>query len=675
MAWALRSKSGVTSAASGNLTLTEPTGAAQNDLLVAFIGYRDSAAFTLPAGWSLVATQQSTGDLDATSGIGSGVMAYIVRGASAPDYAFTRTLGDIAQGYVLCFTGNATAGVYDTGNATTGGSIVAGGSVPGITTANANELLVAGFSGGDNTGATSAWTAATDPTTGWTEEGISSTNTGADNTTSVAWNTKSTAGSTGTVSVTTTGTSRAVMVVGAFVAETLAAITGTLASTETGSDTASVTGDVIVSGALSATESGADTASFSGTVADSTGTLYYVIYPSAQAAPSAAQVKLGQDVTSSPATASGNETSPGTSQTFTFTSPATGLTASTSYRVAIVWTDGTNDSNVSVSDAWSTLADTVTGTLAATESGSDTAAFTASLIVSGALSVSETGSDTAALTGTVRVSGTLASTEAGADTASLIGTVLVSGSLAATETGNDTAFFNGSSVIIATGSLAATETGSDTAAFAGDVYVSGTIAATESGADTAAIAGNVYVSGLLAATESGADIAAFSGTAAAPITGTLAAIETGQDTAAFSGPVTAHRTGGGKGSVSVKPAKRQKLIIVEQIDDVEELVEQVKEIIKTEPRKKLAAKVKKPTQTLQESPQAAFDWIGYYQTQLDALRDQQRAESLKQQLARNAQIIQSILEKQDNTAILAVQEAEYARLREEEDFLLLLMAA
>lgn len=92
--------------------------------------------------------------------------------------------------------------------------------------------------------------------------------------------------------------------------------------------------------------------------------LYYVIYPSAGADPSAAQIKAGQQANGTPATAAGNELSPTVTTTpYIFTAPAAGLTPSTSYKVAFTWSDGDADSNVSVSGAWSTLAAAVANRL------------------------------------------------------------------------------------------------------------------------------------------------------------------------------------------------------------------------------------------------------------------------------------------------------------------------
>lgn len=184
-----------------------------------------------------------------------------------------------------------------------------------------------------------------------------------------------------------------------------------------------------------------------------------------------------------------------------------------------------------------------TGTLAATESGADTASFAGDVIVQGALAATESGADTAAFAGDVLVQGTLAATESGSDTAALAGDVLVQGALAATESGSDTAAFLGSGALPAiTGTLAATESGSDTAALAGDVLVQGALAATESGADVAAFAGALSggpVAGTLAATETGSDTASIAGDVL--ITGALAATESGSDTAAFtSGALTAN---------------------------------------------------------------------------------------------------------------------------------------
>jgi len=84
----------------------------------------------------------------------------------------------------------------------------------------------------------------------------------------------------------------------------------------------------------------------------------------------------------------------------------------------------------------------VTGTLNASEVGSDTAAFAGQVLVQGTFNASETGSDTAALSGRVIVQGSLSTSEVGSDTFAASGSVAsgpVTGTLNASEQGSDTA--------------------------------------------------------------------------------------------------------------------------------------------------------------------------------------------------------------------------------------------
>lgn len=194
-----------------------------------------------------------------------------------------------------------------------------------------------------------------------------------------------------------------------------------------------------------------------------------------------------------------------------------------------------------------------TGSMSATETGSDTASFAGDVIVKGSLAATETGSDTLSGSGKVVVSGSLAVTETGSDTFSASGTVSaggILGSMAATEVGNDT--ISGTGKVIVSGSLAATETGSDTLSASGKVIVSGSLSATETGDDvfdgqgfislapvtgemsatevgddTASVSGNVFVSGSLDAFEIGQDVCLADGTVL--VSGALAATEFGED--------------------------------------------------------------------------------------------------------------------------------------------------
>lgn len=177
----------------------------------------------------------------------------------------------------------------------------------------------------------------------------------------------------------------------------------------------------------------------------------------------------------------------------------------------------------------------ITGSLAATESGSDTAAVSGTVKVQGSLSSTESGSDTSAIAGSVRVSGSLAVTESGSDTAAIVGGSVATGSLNATETGSDTAAVSGT--VPVQGSLAVSEAGSDTASASGTVLVSGSLAVTEAGADSSAISGVVLVQGSMSVTEDGPDTFAATGSLSGGVNGSLNVQEAGADTFAASGAV------------------------------------------------------------------------------------------------------------------------------------------
>jgi hypothetical protein len=192
--------------------------------------------------------------------------------------------------------------------------------------------------------------------------------------------------------------------------------TGTLAATETGADTFSSTGKVIVQGSLAATESGSDTFASTGKVI--------------------VQGSLAVSETGSDTFAA--------SGTVTDNLGVTGSMAATE----------------TGSDAFASSGKVlVKGGLVATEAGVDTFAATGKVLVKGSLAATETGSDSFASTGKVIIKGSLAASESGADTFASTGKILVQGILAATEVGLDT--FVGTSSPVSTGTMAATEVGSD----------------------------------------------------------------------------------------------------------------------------------------------------------------------------------------------------------------------
>jgi hypothetical protein len=269
MAWSAPKIGAVATVASGNITLAEPAGIASGDLMIACIGYRSNAAFTVPGDWNLVATQQSSGDTDATNGIASALMMWKVRGGSAPALTFNRTAGDVAQGRIIAYTGGHASAPYDTGSAATLGAVNTIVSVTGINTAEAGELLVAMVSAGD-TLTTSGFAAAinpgfssgatdttTVPTAGqWIERADTSTGTGADHGLAIADAIRAAAGSTGNIQATVSAAARHAMVVGAF---KLATAANNLAGTSAGTSTA--TANVQIAKNLAGSSAGTSTAS------------------------------------------------------------------------------------------------------------------------------------------------------------------------------------------------------------------------------------------------------------------------------------------------------------------------------------------------------------------------------------------------------------------------------
>lgn len=205
-----------TAVTSGNVTGTESVGTAQGDLLVAVVSARSTAAFTLPSGWTIVGTQQSSGDTATTLGIASGLICAIARGVSAPDLVWVRTAGDRGQVRVHTFrSSNAAVTLNQDGSSTTtqgasGTSI----SVAGFTTTVAGDLIVFGVAVGDN-GTVSSYANTTAALT-WNTIAGAGDNTGADGGTSSAWGVQAAAGATGSFTATSSISNRPAVLIGSF---------------------------------------------------------------------------------------------------------------------------------------------------------------------------------------------------------------------------------------------------------------------------------------------------------------------------------------------------------------------------------------------------------------------------------------------------------------------------
>lgn len=173
----------------------------------------------------------------------------------------------------------------------------------------------------------------------------------------------------------------------------LAAIEGDLASSETGSDTASASGKVVVQGGASATEAATEDA-FAASGALSSGI-----------AGDMAAAESGTDT----ASASGD-----------------------------VFVSGVMSPSESGSDTASMTGDVfVSGALAVNETGHDAAIASGGVIVAGAAALSEVGQDAAASAGNVLVQGDLVVTESGQDVFAGSSSGSSSGDMAAVESGAD----------------------------------------------------------------------------------------------------------------------------------------------------------------------------------------------------------------------------------------------
>lgn len=234
--WQFVAITGVTTVATNNITLSEPTGAQAGDLLVAVISYRSASGgsnFSAPAAdiWSSVAQVRTDNTLTTSSAVASGAMFYGIRGAGSPSYAFTRSAGaDVAMGRVVAYRNVAQTSPLD---ATNGGQTTpvntTSVSVTGLTTLQDDDLIVAMFAGGQEasvtafaattdliTASTTASNVTTNPAPAWVERADSISVTGSDTSLSVFDAVKPVAGSIGNLICTAAPAASHVVIAGAF---------------------------------------------------------------------------------------------------------------------------------------------------------------------------------------------------------------------------------------------------------------------------------------------------------------------------------------------------------------------------------------------------------------------------------------------------------------------------
>lgn len=140
-----------TTTVNGSLTLTEPSGATTDDLLVALISFRGATTPSIPTDWTIINRTDVTGNesTNNNNAIGAGLMAWIKRGATAPNLVFGDTTGeqfpDLAFGCVVRIDGqdltNPIAGTSVNTLASANATVTTGGYTRSFNTETANDYI------------------------------------------------------------------------------------------------------------------------------------------------------------------------------------------------------------------------------------------------------------------------------------------------------------------------------------------------------------------------------------------------------------------------------------------------------------------------------------------------------------------------------------------------------
>lgn len=438
------------------LSVGAVAGVLADDLILLFIESENQAVPSTPTGgaggtWvQVTGSPQSTGTAAAAGAVRLTVYYQIATGADAT--TTVADTGDHTCAIKICIRGADTTTPFDATSGNVQASAATTLNMPTVTTSVADCLIVYGIAL-DIDGASTAriGTLTNANLTSLTERHDQTVATADGGGLGVITGVKATAGVVGTTTVAVTSTIATYLTM-AIRPVVLAERTGSMAVTETGVDTATGSGDVLIDGALSVSEAGTDSLTASGTVRD----------PAVTGSMSVSEV--------------GVDTATGTGDVFV--------------RGSLSASEAGQDTAVGSGDVY------ISGALTATEGGTDSFNANGFGIVQtiGSMSVTESGIDTLTATGDVYVQGVLSATES-SDTASGSGSVNVRGSLTASESGADT--FSGSGELglpTTTGVMSALEGADATDTYAGDDYVS-------SGYYQTGWYGKVLVQGVMSVTE------------------------------------------------------------------------------------------------------------------------------------------------------------------------------
>ena len=226
MAWSIVGVGSVVETTGTTLTLTEPAGVANGDLLIACISLRSTATtgITCP-NWALAGQKYTNNVLTTTSAVSSACMLYRVR-SGTPSLSFTIPAGvSVVMGRIIAYRTDTGTAAFD---ASTNGSTAINTtavSLTGLTTNVTNTLVVALAAGGQEatwsnfrattpaTGSGATDTTTAPSTTTWAERADSISTAGAQTSLGIFDAVKSTAGVTGNTLVTASlGASHTVIV-------------------------------------------------------------------------------------------------------------------------------------------------------------------------------------------------------------------------------------------------------------------------------------------------------------------------------------------------------------------------------------------------------------------------------------------------------------------------------
>jgi hypothetical protein len=99
--------SGPFTSTNANLTVTEPTGTANGDIMFCWIAHRSAIGFAAPTGWTKLLDASSGNTATNSTAITSGELFYCERGSSAPTLVFTKEAGtgSVNQAHVVTYRG------------------------------------------------------------------------------------------------------------------------------------------------------------------------------------------------------------------------------------------------------------------------------------------------------------------------------------------------------------------------------------------------------------------------------------------------------------------------------------------------------------------------------------------------------------------------------------------